>query len=280
MTKQKTTDKPTLNDKEQTESELSTAPFGKFFLGDDAFSYAQFEELHRFLALTVTERSMMLVSGQAGVGKTTAVRRFVDQLPTNKYQIIYVGQDQEGINLSRRMAGALGIPPQRSRANIWLKISQHLSDNLAEQGKEIVLIVDEAHLLDNLTLEDIRLLTNADFDRTSPLTVIMIGQLSLRTRLKITGFEALSQRLRFRYALEGLSEEETEGYIKHRLVAAKADPDMFTPDAIKLIFLASQGIPREINNFCTAAIMKAQTADVSVINNKLIRQILDQREVN
>lgn len=274
MTKPKTPDKPAFD------AAAPTAPFGKCFLENEVFNYSQFDELRHFLSLTVAERSMMLLSGQAGVGKTTAVRAFIDELPTNKYQIIYIGQDQEGVNLSRRMAASLGIPPQRSKAHAWLLISQHLSDNLAEQGKEIVLVVDEAHLLDNATLEDIRLLTNADFDRTSPLTVIMIGQLSLRSRLKITGFEALNQRLRFRYALEGLSEAETAGYIKHRLSAAGVDTDLFTTDAIKSIFLASQGIPREINNYCTAAIMKMQAASATVIDGKLIRQILDQREVN
>jgi type II secretory pathway predicted ATPase ExeA len=278
MTKQKTPDKPGLDSLPKTD--FPTAPFGKCFLENDVFSYSQFLELSQVISLAVNERSMLLVSGQAGVGKTTAVRASITQLPTNKYNIVYVGQDQEGVNLSRRLAAALGIPPQRSKAHTWLLISQHLSDNLAEQGKEIILIVDEAHLLDNSTLEDIRLLTNADFDRTSPLTVIMIAQLSLRSRLKITGFEALSQRLRFRYALEGLSEEETAGYMKHRLEAGGVDTELFTADAIKLIFLASQGIPREINNCCTAAIMKAQASNVSVIDSKLIRQILDQREIN
>ncbi|MFX7567094.1 ATP-binding protein, partial [Acinetobacter baumannii] len=82
------------------------------------------------------------------------------------------------------MASSLGIPPQRSRAHTWLLISQYLADNLREQGKEVILIVDEAHLLENTTLQDIRLLTNADFDRTSPLILILIGQLQLRSRLK------------------------------------------------------------------------------------------------
>lgn len=109
--------------------------------------------------------------------------------------------------------------------------------------------------------------------------MILIGQLSLRSRLKVTGFEALNQRLRFKYALEGLTEEETGGYIKHRLEVAELDPGLFSTDAIKCIFLASQGIPREINNLCTTAIMKAQALNAEEINAKLIRQVIDQNEV-
>jgi type II secretory pathway predicted ATPase ExeA len=258
----------------------ATMPFGKSFPKDEVFSYSQFQELAQLLQLTVQQKSMCLVTGQAGVGKTTAVRTFTDDLPANKHQIIYAGQDQDGGNLCRRFATALGFQPPRSRSHTWLAISQHLADNLVEQGKDVVLVVDEAHLLDDSTLEDIRLLTNADFDRTSPVSVILLGQLSLRSRLKMGGFEALNQRLRFRYALEGFSDEETAEYIRHRLRAAGIDDELFQPDALKQIFLASQGIPREINNLCTLAIIKATTNGAATIDAKLVRKILDQRELN
>jgi len=144
----------------------------------------------------------------------------------------------------------------------------------------VVLVMDEAHLLDDRTLEEIRLLTNSDFDRTSPLTVIMVGQLSLRSRLKQTGFEALNQRLRFRYALEGFSEEETAEYIKLRLRSANISDDLFTSDAVKSIFLAAQGIPREINNICTAVLLKMRSLGADKADGKIVRQVLDQREIN
>jgi type II secretory pathway predicted ATPase ExeA len=270
----------TMAKKTDTPPTFQTSTFAKNFPSDAAFSYSQYEELKKLLKRTTEERSLLLLTGQAGVGKTTAVRSFTDDLPTNKYQVLYVGQDQEGINLSRRLAAGLGIPPQRSKAHTWLLISQFLSDNFREQGKEIVLIVDEAHLLENVTLQEIRLLTNADFDRTTPLTLFMIGQLSLRTRLKMAGQEALNQRLRFRYALEGLTEEETSDYINHRLRIAGISDEVFTDDALRTIFLASQGIPREINNICTVAMMQAETLGVSLIDGKLIRQVVDQREAN
>jgi type II secretory pathway predicted ATPase ExeA len=161
-----------------------------------------------------------------------------------------------------------------------MQINQFLSDNLVEQGKDIILVVDEAHLLTNSTLEEIRLLTNADFDRTSPVTVILVGQLSLRTRLKSAGFEAVNQRLKFRYALEGFTEEDTALYIKHRLRVAGVKDDLFTPEAIRRIFLASQGIPREINNLCAAAFLAAQSSGATKIDAKLVGQLLDQRDLN
>jgi len=255
-------------------------PFTKSVADSDVLSYAQLEELRQVLKRAVEEKSMALVTGEAGVGKTTGVRSFIQQLPTNKFTVVYSGQTQDGLTIWDGLARSLGITPKRFRPHTRMQINQFLSDNLIEQGKDIILVIDEAHLLTNSTLEEIRLLTNADFDRTSPLTVILVGQLSLRTRLKSVGFEALSQRLKYRYALEGFTEEDTAHYIKHRLRIASVKDDLFTPDAIRRIFLASQGIPREINNLCAAAYLNAQNSGSTKIDGKLVGYLLDQRDVN
>lgn len=265
---------------QEKEKQQGPMPFCKSLSCDELFTYSQLNELRRLLKLTIDQRSMMIVTGEAGVGKSTAVGATTDQLPTNKYLVTYLGQDQEGAGIWRRLAGCLGLRSSISRAHTRLSISQHLNDNIMEKGKEVVLVVDEAHLLDRTTLDDIRLLTNTDFDRTPALTLILLGQLSLRARVKTAGFEALNQRLRYRYALEGFSEEETTAYIRHRLQLAGWNQELFTPEAARQIFLASQGIPREINNYCLSALLKAQDQGLNRVDAKLIKQVLDQRELN
>lgn len=260
--------------------DMSHLPFGKSSPAQDLFEYAQLKELHALLNYTIAEKSMALITGQAGAGKTTAVRLFADSLPANKYQIVYLGQDQSGPNLLRRLAITLGITPSYHRQHVLMQVSQFLSDNLQQSGREIMLVADEAHLFDDRTLEDIRLLTNADFDKSSPIAVVMIGQLPLRSRLKAPGHEAMNQRLRVRYHLEGLTADETSAYIKHQLKLAGAKTDIFADDVIKQVFMASEGIPREINNLCVLAMLRAQVLSVSKIDTKLMRQILDQRELN
>ncbi len=259
---------------------LTKVPFGKGLTPDELFNYSQLEELTRLLNMALEQKIPFVLTGEAGVGKTTAVYSVVSQLPTNKYSTVYLGQDQDGTNLIKRLAAGLGLQPKSSRKHTWMQISQLLSDNLSEQGKTPVVIIDEAHLIDDSTLEDLRLLTNNDFDRSSPLALILMGQLPLRTRLKAPGFEALSQRLRYRYALEGFTEEETLAYIKHHLRLAGAPEDVFTPEAGKLLFQESRGILREINNFATLAILRAEATLSTKIDIKLLRKILDQRELN
>jgi type II secretory pathway predicted ATPase ExeA len=260
--------------------DLTKLPFGRGLATDQIFSYPQLEELKRLVRLSIENKTPFLLSGEAGVGKTTAIHAALCDLPTNRYSVIYLGQDQNGSNMTRRLAIALGLQPKNSRKNTWMQISQFLEDNLLEQGKVPIVVVDEAHLLEDPTLEDFRLLTNADFDRTSPLALILMGQLPLRTRLKSPVFEALSQRLRLRYALEGFTEEETIAYIKHHLRLVDAPEDLFSAEAMKLLFFGSRGIPREINNHATLALLKAQSIKASKIDAKLIRHVLDQRELN
>lgn len=257
---------------------FKSLPFGKD--AGEYFLYGQFAELKEVLQLTVQHRTIGLVSGVAGTGKTTGVRSFVEELPVNSHQIIYLGQDQNGASLLRRLCINLGIKPRPFRGQLPLQISQFLSEHMAAMGRALVLIVDECHLLDLPTLEDLRLLTNYDFDRRSPLAVILLGQLSLRRDLKKPGYEAINQRIRFRYALEGLSAEETAAYIKHRLKAEGASEEVFTADAIKQIFSAAGGILREINNLASAALLRAFALGVKKIDGKLVKQILDQKELN
>ncbi len=166
------------------EQEQGPMPFSKSLISDELFRYHQLDEMGRLVSLTIGQRSMMIVTGEAGVGKSTAVRATTDQLPTNKYLVAYVGQDQEGGSIWRRLSTAFGLRPSFSRAHTRLSISQYLNDNMLEKGKDIALVVDEAHLLDRSTLEDIRLLTNTDFDRESALTVILLGQLSCHSQSK------------------------------------------------------------------------------------------------
>lgn len=256
---------------------LKHVPFGKALLLEEPFVYDQFQQIAGLLGCAVKERAIAAVTGQAGIGKTTAVTAFVRSLPANAYQVIYLGQDQHGGSLFRRLALSLGLKPKQWRHQISLQLSQHLHDNEALAGRRVVTIVDEAHLLSDTTLEELRLLTNSDFDQGSPMAMILLGQLSLRNRLREPVFAALNQRIRYRYALEGFSLEECIAYIRHRLIGAGGSPELFTDGALKLIFEASGGIPREVNNIALCCLLKAADGKV---DQRLVKQVLDERELN
>jgi len=257
---------------------LKGIPFGKDVDTKGLFTYPQVSELHQLLELTIESRTAMLVTGQAGTGKTTAIRVFLDDLPSNRYRVIYLGYDQRGQSMFARLAYEFGL--KLTNGNRMLQISEYMRRHITGSNKELVLVIDEAHLLEWRTLEDIRLLTNAEMDRKSAMTLILMGQLWLRTKLKSLGNEALYQRMRFRYGLEGLTQKQARDYIRHQLTLVGCTKEIFTDAAYSQLFLASGGILREINNLCIDAMVKAANQSLAKIDDKLMKLVIDQRETS
>ena len=104
-----------------------------------------------------------------------------------------------------------------------------------------------------------------------------MGFLARGTRIRSTQSKITLQIRPWRITF---SEDETAAYIAHHLRSVNLPDDLFTTDAVRTVFLASRGILREINNICLLAILKAKDADLSSIDSKLVKHILDQRELN
>ena len=250
-------------------------PFGKNIGSVDLFRHQQLEELQALVRTCISQQAMALITGPPGSGKTTGIRSVTDELPSHKYSVVYLGQDQIGSNLLSRFAAALGLPAKRLRTHLTMQISQWLTDNLESGGKDVILVVDEGHLLDDGMLEEFRLMTNANYDRQSPLTLILVGQPPLRLRLKSASFDALSQRLRYRFRLEGLNQEETLRYIRLRLSAAGISQDLFSQEALQLIFQICEGLPRRINNLCSLAMLRAKALKLSTLDAPFLNELAD-----
>ena len=258
-----------------------STPFTKDVGFKQLFRYSQVEELFEILGSTVEDGSMALVASRAGTGKTTAVRAFLETLPANRYRSIYLGYDRRGSVMMARFAHELGVRPNMTRSNRMLYMTQHLQDEMSRGNRQLVVVLDEAHLFEKETLEDIRLLTNADMDRRSPMAVIVLGQHWLRNTLKSRlDHEALYQRLRLRYSLEGLTEEETRLYVDHHLTLSGCKAGLFDDDALALIFNISEGILREINNLGFESLMRAASQRRKTITEEIVRWVIDQREVS
>jgi type II secretory pathway predicted ATPase ExeA len=256
---------------------MSKTPFAKDLSKQDLFSYRQLEELEEILRLTVKDRSMALVTGRSGSGKTTGTRAFLEELPQQQYKVIYLGQDQRTTSLFARLADALGLRPELSYRS--LHISRRLENEVMAGGKELVLLIDETHLLERAALEDLRLLTSSEMDRRSLVSIILLGQIWIRDRLRYREYEALNQRLRLRYALEGLTEKETAQYIQHHLSLVDCSKELFTSDAMKQVFLASGGLLRPINNICFASLVKAKSCGKKTIDGALVKRVIQEQEV-
>lgn len=255
------------------------APFSKDLSFRELYRYPQLEQLFERVRETTENGSGQLITGRAGTGKTTAVRGYLESL-NSKFRIIYLGQYQRGSALFTRLAMDFGIRNNLVGPKRMVNLVRRISEE-STSGRRLVLVIDEAHLLEKPTMEDIRLLTNADMDRRSPMSLILVGQRWLRGMLKVETQEALYQRLRLRYALEGLTLTETEEYIQHHLNLAGGNSKVvFTDAAIKLIFVASEGILREINNICYESLLVAAAKKTRKIDDSIVSWVIDQRDLS
>jgi type II secretory pathway predicted ATPase ExeA len=134
-----------------------------------------------------------------------------------------------------------------------------------------VLIIDEAHLLDHPQLESIRMLTNHDMDSRSPFACLLVGQPTLRRRIKLGVLAALDQRIGLRYNMPPMTSEETSGYLRHHLKLAGRSDTLFSDDAATLIHQTSRGYPRAVNNLAVQSLIAAYTSDKTIVDESSTR---------
>jgi type II secretory pathway predicted ATPase ExeA len=204
----------------------------------------------------VVESALGVVTGDVGAGKTVSVRAAVASLDPTRHQIIYVANPAFGTRgLYVTIVKALGAEPRYLRAELMAQAADLLAAEEAERHRRVVIIVDEAHLLDRAQLEELRLLTNSQMDSASPFAGILVGQPTLSRQLRMGMFAALDQRIATRFTIKAMDIGESAAYLRHHLALAGREEPLFADDAIARLHRVSNGLPRALNNAAIAALM-------------------------
>ncbi|HYU26720.1 MAG TPA: AAA family ATPase [Thermoanaerobaculia bacterium] len=209
---------------------------------------------------------MALLVGDIGSGKTTLSRALIDRLGDARPVVLLINPRLTPTQLLRSIATGLGMQPGRFRNELLDQIHAKLFE-LYEGGREPVLIIDEAQLIPSkATFDEIRLLTNFQLDDQNLLSVLLIGQPELETRIDRLAYAPLRQRIGMRYRLGPLSLEETIEYIEHRVRVGGGARNPFSRAAMEEIYATSGGIPRLINTLATTALLDAFGEDAETID--------------
>ncbi len=249
---------------------------------DTRFFYrsAQHEEgLSRLLYAVTNKKGAAMLTGVFGCGKTVVGRALISSLNKNIYQTAFITNPYlKSVELLRavaRLLGAENLPEKLSEmsSDYFLEVIGKILSNNAKDGKETLVIIDEAHVITDLdVLEELRLLLNFQLEDRFLLTLILMGQPELDER--IHKLKQLIQRIAIGYHIGPLSDEEISKYIRHRLEVAGCGKDIFKDSAIKIVHQNSGGIPRRINQICdmsllTGFIVKAQVIDDAIVNEAI-----------
>ncbi|HMG36807.1 MAG TPA: AAA family ATPase [Blastocatellia bacterium] len=220
-------------------------------------------------------KGLVVVTGEVGTGKTTILRSMLqslDQSVLAAYVFNPVLTTPEFLNL---LSGELRLPIQQNKAEL-LRLMGNLLLTRNRQGLRTVLVIDEAHLLEPHLLEEIRLLSNFETNREKLLQIILCGQPELHELLARPELRQLKQRISLKCAVNPLTKAETAHYLKWRLrLAGAADPNLFQPDAIELVYQYSGGIPRMINNICDNALLSGFSEGSRQITTDIIQEVAE-----
>jgi len=221
----------------------------------------------------------VVITGEIGSGKTTLLQVLLRNLDGQTTVIRLVNTLLTGRELLESMLLDLGMdsPPQTKPAML-----RELARLLIEQragGKRVVAVIDEAQNLSREALEELRMLSNLETEKSKLIQIVLVGQPDLRDALEDPTLEQLRQRVTVRYHIDPLDPPETTQYINHRLKrAALGAPLEFPSDVTSIVHARSGGVPRLINVICDAVLLCGYAEESHQIDLPLVRSAIDELE--
>lgn len=224
----------------------------------------------------ITERKgFVVMTGGIGTGKTTLCRSLLASLDGSVESALIFNAAMSDLELLETINQEFRIPVQageRSKKRCIDALNGFLLKSYGE-GKNVVLLIDEAQNLSHEMLEQLRLISNLETEREKLIQMVLIGQPELQAMLSSPSLRQLSERITVRYDLNPLDGDDVEHYIRHRLALAGGEGRVsFSRTAGRLVYRRSQGIPRRINAICDRAMLIAYAQGTEVIDRRIVRE--------
>ncbi len=230
-------------------------------------------------AITAGE-GLVKVTGEVGTGKTMLCRVLIERLP-EKVETIYLAVP----SLSRdemlvAVASELDIATDGATTTRLLRSLQERLLDLHAEGRQVVALIDEAHAMPLETLEEIRLLSNLETGTQKLLQIVLFGQPELDEHLALPNMRQLKERITHAFLLDPLPARDIRDYINFRLRAAGYHgPDLFGPDALRIISEASEGLTRRINIYADKTLLAAFAAGTHSVSADHARAAVSDTQI-
>jgi type II secretory pathway predicted ATPase ExeA len=218
-----------------------------------------------------------VISGKAGTGKSCLLRLLVDSLAPGLFKSFYLCHSSVGIvEFYTHLSTLFGLQPCYRRAAMFRDLQTQIFTLATVSHVHPVLAIDEAQLLSNDILAEMRLLTNFRLDSLNALTVILCGNETLTRKFGLSVLESLATSITVTISVESLSVEESLSYIEGRISACGQKAPLFTKNAMTLIHQASGGILRTIGTIASAALLKAFLASSKQVETEHVQSVIQR----
>lgn len=254
-------------------------PFSRELAPTEVFVSRGHQELLARLRHAIDTGSLAVITGQVGSGKSTAIRSVLHSLEASRYRYIYLASSAlSPAEFYRSLLYQVNVRPGRGISENKRLVTQAMME-MHQKGVRPLVVIDEAQELSAPMLGELRFALNYQTDSFSPLMVILSGQPRLAETLRLQVLECIRQRISVHYRLPCLGEDEISGYILHHLKVAGLDKQIFTDEAMQLIYQCSKGVPRRVNNICRYALVAAVVADSATVDADAVQKGLDEDEL-
>jgi len=211
------------------------------------------------------------IVGGIGVGKTTILRKALKEIPEDREVALVLTSNLSPDEILEAIVTDLGLNKEdcKSKEDFLKKIQEYVT-SLAEKGKSLIIVIDEAQNLPLETLEQLRLLSNIELEKEKLLQIVLLGQNKLGKNIR--QLKQLKQRITISEYLGSLKKSEVPEYINFRLSKAGKGDVVVTRCAMRYVTRFSRGIPRLINSIMGRALLLAYSNGKNIISSNVVRQ--------
>lgn len=249
-------------------------PFSKIIEKEFLYKPDCYAELISRLEFAISDRELAIITGENGVGKTTYCWYFIEQLKT-KHRMGYIPNPRLSVNdFYREALTSLGIAdPKWIKKDLLDQVKNCLDYLYSESCEQPILLIDESHLLKEIILDEIRLLTNIHFNTKKQITIILIGHTQLQKMISLAVNDSIKCRVGISYHISSFNAQETIKYIKFRCGVAGNKTPPFTDDALTAIHQLSKGITKTINKIANLSLLCGYNKNEKIINGEIVQSI-------
>jgi MSHA biogenesis protein MshM len=260
---------------------LTGHPFPQDAQGKTFFETPDYKKLARRFGLLVQEPGIGVLTADAGVGKTAAIRNLCAGLPRPDHKVTYLCDTATSpLELYRQFARELGLTPSHRRGQLWYELKKSLVQMVDEHNIRPLVIIDEAQHLSDRFLADLSGFVNFAMDSRNLLTLWLVGHPQLRSVVRMKHHAALASRIVAGIHLEPVSDRKLFAkFLAHGLKAAGATSNLFADSAVELLFRASRGIPRLVSRLTREALMLAHEQDKNFVDDAILESVLDEEQL-
>lgn len=259
-----------------THFKMTTLPFCERIPAQQIMKHDLFSQGLARLQYMMHQGAIALIYGQTGVGKSTLIKLLLNNLANNQYLPIYIYfTNLRASSLFTLIVNEFGETPKHTKDRLFLQIME----KIRKSNLTLIFIIDEAHLLDNDSITDLRLLVSSPMEDVQTLKIILCGQEGIKRKLKKQSHSDFFQRISVLYHLKPFSKTQTSSYIDFQMKSVDASEKIFDQDVKNMIHEYSNGIPRQINNIATGCLINTCTQNLQKVNLEILNQTITELQL-